>query len=410
MSMHHRLAAWIPAVALSAALFAAGRVEAQQFRFTLLDGTQVQGTLERLTVSGRMEGQGLPAGLELDGLRSIQRSAVAPRATQPQVVVELVAGLLNAAGVTLADEKLTVAWPHGDPVVLPIDQVRAIRFEPGAPGDVFEAALAAPSAEHDRLFLKVEDRLQSITGLVEKISDTEVVFDYDGQKRTLPRRQLYGIVVAQFEAPGKEAPPSRVSLVDGSRISGRPVGLTDGVLELQLKGESSVKLPLSVVARIDVRSSRLAFLSDLEPVEVEEQPLVTFGRPWQRDRSVSGGPLLLLEAPRGDSREREQRRFDKGLGVHARSRLVFETGGFEQFAATIGIDVAAEGRGDCEFVVLADGRELFRQRVRGGEALREVQLDLTDAKQITLLVEPGADLDLADHADWCDARLLKATR
>jgi hypothetical protein len=26
---------------------------------------------------------------------------------------------------------------------------------------------------------------------------------------------------------------------------------------------------------------------------------------------------------------------------------------------------------------------------------------------VTLLVEPGEGLDLADHADWCDARFIK---
>jgi hypothetical protein len=415
MSTHHhfdlrtsrRTAALILAISFTSLLIHSARLSAQQFRLTLLDGGQVEGTLVRLSPSGRLEGENLPADLELDGLRSIQRTTAAAKANvEPAVIVELHAGVINASSVSLADEKLAVSWPHGDALSIPIEQVKAIRFDPKTPGDVFDQALAAPSTEHDRLFLKIEDRLQSVTGLVESIADDNVVFEYEGQKRTLACRQLYGIVAAQFEAPDKQPAKCRVTFIDGTRLDGEPAALADGELELKLKGDVAVKMPLAAIERIDVRSSRLQFLSDLDPVEAEEQAVVTFGRPWQRDRSVSGEALSLV-VPKTDRQDRTVRRFDKGLGVHARSRLVFETTGFEEFAAVIGIDAETEGRGDCEFVVLADGRELYRQRVRGGEAPRDVKLNIAGAKQITLLVEPGADLDLADHADWCDARLLR---
>jgi hypothetical protein len=137
--------------------------------------------------------------------------------------------------------------------------------------------------------------------------------------------------------------------------------------------------------------------------------LVTFAKPWRRDRSVAGGVLSLPQHDESTN-QRRVRRFDKGLGVHARSRLTFEVeDGFDQFAAVIGIDAETQGRGDCEFVVLADGREVYRQRVRGDDAPRDVNLDIAGVKRLTLLVEAGEELDLADHADWGDARLLKST-
>jgi hypothetical protein len=129
-----------------------------------------------------------------------------------------------------------------------------------------------------------------------------------------------------------------------------------------------------------------------------DEPTVTLAMPWQRDRSVSGKPLLM-----------SGRAYEKGLGVHARNLLRYDIGGqFDAFAATIGLDAAAEGRGDCVFVVRADGRELLRQRVRGQETPREIKLDVRGARQLTLLVEPGEDLDLADHANWANARLMKS--
>lgn len=381
----------------------------QQVRLTLLDGRQVEATLSRMSASGKLEGEGVPPGLDFDGLRRLERISrvgESDKTAEPRVIVELHGGVIRATGVTMAEEKLQIAWPLGDPLAVPIDQVRAVRFAPTSSAEVFDEALANPSAEHDRLFVKIDDRLQSITGLVEKITAEDVDFDLDGRKRSLPRSQLFGIVVAQFEAAAKRPAKCRVSLAGGSRLAGEPASLADGRLQLRLAGDVTADLPLAAIDRIEVRSDRLTFLSDLEPVEVDETPLVTFARPWRRDRSSDGAVLSLGEQSQGG--DRRVRRFEKGLGVHARSRLTFDVGGdYDQFAAVIGIDAETEGRGDCEFAVLADGREIYRQRVRGEDAPRQLQLDLDGVRRLTLLVEPGEELDLADHADWCDARLLR---
>jgi hypothetical protein len=142
------------------------------------------------------------------------------------------------------------------------------------------------------------------------------------------------------------------------------------------------------------------FLSDLRPVEARLRPIVTLARPWRADRSIEGGPLTV-----------GGRTFEKGLGVASRSELVFDTHErFDVLAATVGIDASAAGRGDCEFVVLADGKEVLRQRMRGSDPPRDIRAKVAGAQRIALVVEPGEELDLSDHADWCDARLLRTAR
>jgi hypothetical protein len=141
----------------------------------------------------------------------------------------------------------------------------------------------------------------------------------------------------------------------------------------------------------------MVFLSDLEPVEARHQPIVTLERPWQADRSVGGRPLTLAGKV-----------FDKGLGVASRSVVTFTNeGNYDLLAATIGIDGETEGRGDCIFVVEADGREVFRQRMAGKDQPQSINVDISGREKVSLIVEPGEDLDLADHADWCDARLVR---
>jgi hypothetical protein len=124
---------------------------------------------------------------------------------------------------------------------------------------------------------------------------------------------------------------------------------------------------------------------------------VTLPRQWQRDKSVMGKPLTL-----------GSRVFEKGIGVHARSSLTYAAEGkYDLLVAVIGIDAETGGKGDCIFTVLGDGQPLFTQRMKGVDAAQEVSVPIDGIQDIVLVVEPGADLDLADHADWCDVRFIK---
>ena len=149
-----------------------------------------------------------------------------------------------------------------------------------------------------------------------------------------------------------------------------------------------------------IRSDRLVYLSDLTPVEVDEESIVAFPRSWQPDLSVRRRPLTLGAGT-----------FAKGIGVQARSRLAFRAGGqYELLSATIGIDAETAGHGDCVFVVLGDGEERFRKRVKGSDPPYDLRVDVRGVNEVVLLVEPGEDLDLSDHADWCDACLIRSSK
>ena len=62
---------------------------------------------------------------------------------------------------------------------------------------------------------------------------------------------------------------------------------------------------------------------------------------------------------------------------------------------------------DCEFVVMDRDEVLFRARVKGGEAAKLIKVDITGRSRVSLRVDPGKDLDIADHADWADACFLQ---
>jgi hypothetical protein len=55
-----------------------------------------------------------------------------------------------------------------------------------------------------------------------------------------------------------------------------------------------------------------------------------------------------------------------------------------------------------------DGERVFSRRMKASEAPADVRLSITGREQVTLIVEPGAGLDLADHANWCEARFVRS--
>jgi hypothetical protein len=148
---------------------------------------------------------------------------------------------------------------------------------------------------------------------------------------------------------------------------------------------------------LQIRSERLLYLSDLTPVTVEEQVIAAFPRPWQPDRSVLGNGLMAAGQP-----------FEKGIGVQSGSSLTFDLeSGATDFAAILAIDPKSAG-GDCVFVVEADGRELLRERLRSSDPPRPVRIAIPGVRSLRLGVEFGEDLDFGDHANWCDARVLRS--
>lgn len=367
-------------------------------QITLLDGKSYPATDLKIA-DGELSGSGLPAGLSIDDVRdfALTTTGILAPLQKPTVVVELVGGgVIPGSQVTIADDHCSITWPHGEALKVAIDAVRAIRFQPAVVNDEFSKSLAAPSADLDRIFVMVDGKIDSVTGLVNKLTETEISIELDGQVRNLPREKVFGVVVS-LAAPESRPPRCTVHLKDGSQLGGDVTELDAKQAQLKIGGSNQVLVPRSAIHHVVVRSSRIAYLSDLKPTQVKQQAIVTLPRPWQKDRSVTGRTLTI-----------GGRSFEKGIGVQAHNELTFDVPAeFDVLAATIGLDADTGGKGDCVFEVIVDGQRLFSERVRGKDPPRDIQVPLNRAKQISLVVLPGADLDLADHADWADVRLLR---
>jgi len=364
-----------------------------------LDGREL--AVENLRLAaGELTGNGIEGKLAIDDIRKIQvRPQLETRQPTPGISIGLISnGHLTATDLTIGDDKCIVTTASTGKLELPIDAVRTVAFDKAnLPAD-YHAAAEKPSADFDRLFLKVDKAVEGLTGLIESLDEQKIQFSTDAKSVEQPRERLVAIVVAQAIA-GDELPQYTLTLVDGGSLGGELTAIAKQEIELKLAGEA-IRLPWSAVERIDVRLSKMAFLSDLKPSSAEQQSIVTLTRPWQRDRSYSGRPLRI-----------GQRSFEKGIGAHARSRLTFPLQGkYDQFAAVVGIDAATEGKGDCIMSVLADGNVLWTGRVKGTDPPQELNLKVSNVNELSLVVEAGEELDLADHANWADARVIRGSK
>jgi hypothetical protein len=340
----------------------------------------------------------------LEKLRSIVPSAQSENIEPAPYTVWLTNGSRFSTRVLeLREETYHLDNPILGELEVPIDLVWAVRLgRPDADSRFARSVRAMVELEEDTIYVTGTgtSELQEVHGLIEELNQDGLSFDQNGDLKVLPANQVHGVLLASppFEPDTDAWITSRLTLSDGSLISGNVTQLQDAKMAVQLGEGMRIDLAWAQVRRMTIESDLLHYLSDLEPVEVKTEAIYALPRTWKRDVNVRGGALSL-----------GQDLFEKGLGVGAGTALTFSNNDdYTIFTATIGIDAARTATGDCEFVILSGEKELFRQRLRSGEPAQFVKLEVEDLEKITLVVDPGTlGLDLADDANWCEACFLQ---
>jgi hypothetical protein len=113
-------------------------------------------------------------------------------------------------------------------------------------------------------------------------------------------------------------------------------------------------------------------------------------------RNVVGLPLSI-----------DKDTFKNGIGVFARSLLEYSLNGqFKRFTASAGIDLVTKGKGSVVFEVHLDGLKKWSSSVMTGlDEATKIDIDVTGAKRLRLIVNDGGDGNRFDAANWCDAEL-----
>ncbi|MBN1395994.1 MAG: NPCBM/NEW2 domain-containing protein [Pirellulales bacterium] len=244
-----------------------------------------------------------------------------------------------------------------------------------------------------------------------------------------------------------------IGLNDGSLLLAAKLVVENGSATFTVVGRTW-KTPLENVVFLQPLGGRATYLSDLEPAEYVQTPYLDPPWPWLSDRNVAGGRLAV-----------GGKHYMKGIGVHGAARLVYKIGEFQgvradrtgkplnphpdplpeeegtsensplpleegtsensplplagegpgvraagattRFQALVAIDDSTDNRGSARFRVLVDGQEKYASPiVRGGDKPLPVNVDITGAERLELVVDYADRADVLDYADWLEARIV----
>jgi Gpi18-like mannosyltransferase len=135
------------------------------------------------------------------------------------------------------------------------------------------------------------------------------------------------------------------------------------------------------------------YLSDLSPIKAAQD----WGK-LQKNRSVNKNYLKV-----------HGYHFRKGLGTHANSTIeYFVNKRWKYLEGFCGIDDEENKGNKVEFIIYADGKEVYRtETVKGWGNPRYFIVPIKKVNKLKLVVRDGGDGINFDHADWLNIRLLK---
>jgi len=235
-------------------------------------------------------------------------------------------------------------------------------------------------------------------GFISAIDADGIAIDTGGGSTTAPFRL---VVAARLAHPAPTAPPHPsliLTLRDGGRLTATALDWVDAGVEARLRAGVAVHIDADRIIAVEVVGGRWEWLSEQRPVSYEQAPMLGLGWEYTPDRNVLGGPITVV----GE-------RYERGIGVHSRSNLVFElNGAYREFVTSYGLDDDSGPLADVTIMVLVDGqRRLEKTHVRRGTLFGPVRVDLSRAGRIELIVDYGDNGDLQDRFDWVEPGLIR---
>jgi hypothetical protein len=215
------------------------------------------------------------------------------------------------------------------------------------------------------------------------------------------------VVAARLAHPLPTATPQPYAIVtlrDGARLTATGLDWGNVGVEAKLRTGTTVRIDADRVVAVDVIGGRWEWLCDPgtpgrhRPVSYEQAPMLGPGWEYLAGLNVLSGPILVAGEP-----------YERGIGVHSRSNLIFELNGkYREFVTSFGMDDDSGPLADVTVVVLVDGQRRFEKaHVRRGTLFGPVRVDVSHAGRIELIVEYGDNGDMQDRFDWVEPGLIR---
>jgi hypothetical protein len=374
------------------------------FKAVLADGSTVSGSIvsfgpEAITLASA---EGATHELRLKRLIRLGRELPASIVPVDRSLVIFPEGdcLARVVVGVASDTSLEVQSDTLGKLALPLDSLLGLILsapaQSSALDSLWDRVLIEPRST-EVVWLLNGDRLAGgFLGLTER----KINIQLDGKPTEIDRSSVVGLgfdpTLAVYPRP--ETDFIEVLLKDGSRLGVKGAKLEGGMCSATTRFGQPIRFPLGELVRVAARSSSVVYLSERKPIQSDYVSYVGPTRPYRVDRTVDGHLFQLS----GQS-------FDRGIGTQSRTLLAYQIEpGDRRFQALVGVDERAGPLGNVVFRVLLDGRERFKSPPLSDRDLpRPIDLDLGGAKFLILITEFGGRGSVRDLADWVEARVIR---
>ena len=352
-----------------------------------------------------------------EGMQSIARTkllAIRPEASdqaaakQPAVWIELADGSrLEAEQFTAAGGECSVKLTSGAELQLPTRSIAAVRFKEQNEALARQwEQIVGLNLPGDVIVIRKSDAIDYLEGVLGDVSNEKVDFELDGDSIPVARDKVEGLI---YYTGARPELPTAACIVQGqgtTRIHAKTIALKEDQVELVSLQGLELTLPLEKLQELDFSLGKIQYLSEMQPVASNWTPYfdlfaqlptaATLFEP-RMNEAFEGGPLLL-----------GGKAYRRGIALRSGTELKYRLpDGFQRLTAIAGIDDRVGEGGAVQLRIVGDNRELLSTAIRGGESPRPIDLDIAGVRQLTIVVDYGPDLDIADHLDLCEARISK---
>ncbi len=249
----------------------------------------------------------------------------------------------------------------------------------------------------DAVLLTNGDVLQ---GFVDSVDAIGITIESGLGDTVVPHRLVVAMRLASPQLGSPSLPHVLATFQSGCRLTLTDLDWAGRATEARLwrTGGPRIQFAADQVVRIEFVGGRWEWLTAHHPISFEHTPMLSVGWEYAVDRNVLGGPI-----------EVDGQRFDHGVGVHSRSRLIYDLQGtYREFVTSFGIDDDSGPHADVSVSIFVDGqRGLTQEHVRRGKLYGPVRIDTQRANRIELVVDFGENGYIQDRFNWVEAALIR---
>ena len=358
-------------------------------------GEKIEGELGRigqseLTVT---DVGGQKRTMSFDEITQLTAREVEPTGGPDRQVLLASGSRIAAQTVRTEDDMLRIEPRRQPELIVPLKQVRAVRFRPGSvQTDPEWLGNLDRQARGDTLVIRRPgDRLDPQQGIVLSVDEQTVGFDLDGTTVDAPIDRLEGVIFGSVDQATGET-PIQVSDIYGSRWSVASIlpSSAGEPIEIDLGAGITHRIPLDQILSIRWTSG-IEMLAASEPADSRVATYV----------QTNLHPNLLADFF-GPERHREfDLIFNGGTAVEYRIEA-----GFEQLAGSVSRAGDVDRSGNVTVRIKLDDQVAWEESLTGADP-RGFELPVGDARRLTLEVVTTDDGDLGDRVRFHRPRLLK---